>query len=174
MKVKKIYVGADSTEVELGGGGGAGTAINASIFIDNDGDMYIKCNEGEIQDGDSVRLARYHTGKTGKHGEDEERTKYRGWIEPSAAHVAAQGLGMQIEFGYNKNGADYWKVTINNESITDYESDRPENDEGIKYTYSLQHQQGVAVYREGIRITEYLHFSVYYHEDSDMYFPARW
>lgn len=153
-KVKKIYVGPNSEEVELGGGG-AGTAINASMFFDNDGRMFIKCNAGEIQEGDIAKLARYHAGKV-----RFTKERYRGWIEPSPAHVKAQGLDVTLSLDHSSNGSDYWEVLIGGKSPAMYQEDAPQED-----NYSLCHRQGIAVYRDGVRMTEYIHFTVVERED---------
>ena len=171
MKAKKLYVGADSTEIELGGG--AGTAINASVFVDENDNFLIKCNKGEILNTDVIKVARMQTTRYRKMDEEsgEKITLHkRGWIEPTAGCIAYHGIAMTIEFFMTKDGSDYWKVLVNGLDIQQHEQNRNEKYQPAKddddtdalsrLPYSFRHRQGVAVYRDGVRITDYLQFKV--------------
>ena len=175
----KIIIRETGQEVTLGSGGGAGTAINASIYTISDpkslglkqhtDKLLIRCNAGEIQDGDEAILFRNVNNRM--RGEDGTVARYHGWVKPR------QNFPLTLEFVANSGNYDIWAITTDTElasSFGEYERMRQESDIDTVKNLSLMKKCGVAIFRDNIRITDYLKFRIVYSENSDMYFIARW
>lgn len=177
MKAKQIYLQDTDQTVELGGGG-AGTAINTSVYFASDpkdaqvkqniGKLLIRCNVGEIQEGDSVRF--FHNVNNRMRSGNTTVARYHGWVEPRKV------FPVSLEFIGNRGEYDLWAVTTDAQgaiSFADYERMRVENEIDKTQNLSLQKKCGVAIFRNGIRITDYIKFRVAVNQDYRC-FLARW
>lgn len=81
-----------------------------------------------------------------------------------------------MSLGKTENGSDYWKVMLaNGNSVEDYERERDGFEvDASQMPLSLNAKCGLAVVRDGVRLTDYLRFRVVYNEGKDIYTATRW
>ena len=160
MKVTNIYLQDTDQTIEIGGASsGLGGKINAEIYAlwnkqEGTSSLYIICDKGAIQEGDTALFGRYITGKNRKKNGASRTTlgRYRGWIIP----YANQTIGLSLTYIGELNGKDKWEVKPNGyDSFVGYEANRT-LDKGI----SLQRKCGITIFRGEEKISNWLKFKV--------------
>lgn len=173
MRAKKIYLRDTDQTIDLGGGGtgGAGTAINASIYFTSDtkdtgeirhaNKLLIRCNPGEIQEGDEVILGRNVNNVMRVN--QVRIGRYHGWVIPRKA------FPLTLSYVGEQGGMDIWSVVPRDyDSFVEYEGNRSTRED-----MSLMKKCGIAICRDGVRLTEWLHFRVVSSQDEEL-FLSRW
>lgn len=171
MAIKNINVNGQDYPI----GGSGSSAAHAQLFNSQRDrkSLFIVCDEGALQPTDKVRFARYIGGTTGKSWgrpgaeDDITRIRYRGWIVPHDKH-GAEYIHLGVKYRKTLNGREYWEVVdedgrplkdcISIES-TAYMKDKP----CIGFFVRVDRKCGLAVVRDGVQITDYLHFRMQGH-----------
>lgn len=172
MKVTNIYLQDTDQTIEIGGASsGLGGKINAEIYAlwnkqEGTSSLYIICDKGAIQEGDTALFGRYITGKNRPKINGSRTTigRYRGWIIP----YANQTIGLSLTYIGELNGKDKWEVKPNRyDSFVDYEANR-----GVQEA-SLQRKCGITIFRGEEKISNWLKFKVVWKLDTG-FFLSRW
>ena len=173
MKVTNIYLQDTDQTIEIGGSSsGLGGKINAEIYAlwnkqEGTSSLYIICDKGAIQEGDTARFGRYITGKNRPKMNGGRTTigRYRGWIIP----YANQTIGLSLTYIGELNGKDKWEVKPNGyDSFVGYEANRNVN------KISLQRKCGITIFRGEEKISNWLKFKVMRLKDPQSFFLSRW
>ena len=166
MAITNINV--NGVDYPLGGGGSS--TINATLYFRSDpkimgedfpDGLIVRCDIGSIQDTDTVELYRDVNNRMRVHGETAAR--YHGWVKPrrSAPHFSKEYIGQ-------KDGFDMWLVTVNGGTAVEYEESRG------KDKLSLMRKCGIAICRDGVRISDFLKFRVWFDSSNLKYRLSRW
>ena len=173
MKVTNIYLQDTDQTIEIGGASsGLGGKINAEIYAlwnkqEGTSSLYIICDKGAIQEGDTALFGRYITGRNRPKigGSRGTLGRYRGWIIP----YANQTIGLSLTYIGELNGKDKWEVKPNGyDSFVDYEANRGAQE------ISLQRKCGITIFRGEEKISNWLKFKVVKSKDSQSFFLSRW
>lgn len=173
MKVTNIYLQDTDQTIEIGGASsGLGGKINAEIYAlwnkqEGTSSLYIICDKGAIQEGDTALFGRYITGRNRQKigGVRETLGRYRGWIIP----YANQTIGLSLTYIGALNGKDKWEVKPNGyDSFVDYEANRVANKD-----ISLKRKCGITIFRGEEKISNWLKFKVV-ERLGEGYFLSRW
>ena len=173
MKVTNVYLQDTDQMIEIGGSSsGLGGKINAEIYAlwnkqEGTSSLYIICDKGAIQEGDTARFGRYITGKNRPKVEGGRTTlgRYRGWIIP----YANQTIGLSLTYIGELNGKYKWEVKPNGyDSFVGYEANRAIN------KISLQRKCGITIFRGEEKISNWLKFKVMRLKDPESFFLSRW
>ena len=173
MKVTNIYLQDTDQTIEIGGASsGLGGKINAEIYAlwnkqENTSSLYIICDKGAIQEGDTALFGRYITGKNRPKKGTVRTTigKYRGWIIP----YANQTIGLSLTYIGELNGKDKWEVKPNGYgSFVGYEANREVE------KVSLKRKCGITIFRGEEKISNWLKFKVACPKGSHLFFLSRW
>lgn len=174
MKVTNIYLQDTDQTIEIGGASsGLGGKINAEIYAlwnkqEDTSSLYIICDKGAIQEGDTALFGRYITGRNRKKNGASRTTigKYRGWIIP----YANQTIGLSLTYIGELNGKDKWEVKPNGyDSFVGYEANRVADKD-----ISLQRKCGITIFRGEEKISNWLKFKVACPKGSNLFFLSRW
>lgn len=172
MKVTNIYLQDTDQTIEIGGASsGLGGKINAEIYAlwnkqEGTSSLYIICDKGAIQEGDTALFGRYITGRNRPKigGSRGTLGRYRGWIIP----YANQTIGLSLTYIGEFNGKDKWEVKPNGyDSFVDYEANRGAQE------ISLQRKCGITIFRGEEKISNWLKFKVV-GTDGGEFFLSRW
>lgn len=156
------------------GGGGEGSAINVSMFVEYENtysgsEFYIRCNKGEVKTTDQLGFARY-VNKTGR--ANGQRWRYKGWIVPIARHCPKFTMSY---VGYDqKRQKDVWKVNmlpfLGYDSLLSYCYAREIDREFDEKTTPKFKDCNCAFFvkREESRISNYVRFSIVYDSRKDV------
>lgn len=173
MKVTNIYLQDTDQMIEIGGASsGLGGKINAEIYAlwnkqEDTSSLYIICDKGAIQEGDTALFGRYITGRNRPRINGGRTTigRYRGWIIP----YANQTIGLSLAYIGELNGKDKWVVSPNGyRSFVEYEANR--GPQGI----SLQRKCGITIFRGEEKISNWLKFKVVNMNKGGAFFLSRW
>lgn len=187
MAIKTINVNGTDYPIEgTGGGGDSSFAVQAQTYsstrYNEKGKLYIICDEGLLEDNDTIRFARYIGGKSGKsygrpgHEDEETRYSYRGWIVPKVRGEEYLFWGIRLE--RIEDGKEYWEVVnedgesiLNDVEVTERESGGAASEHAYIGDYvSLERKCGVAVLRDGKQLTDYMHFRAHVNDDGSVSF----
>lgn len=172
MKVTNIYLQDTDQTIEIGGASsGLGGKINAEIYAlwnkqEGTSSLYIICDKGAIQEGDTALFGRYITGRNRPKigGSRGTLGRYRGWIIP----YANKTIGLSLTYIGELNGKDKWEVKPNGyDSFVDYEANRGQQE------ISLRRKCGITIFRGEEKISNWLKFKVAGKLDTG-YFLSRW
>ena len=172
MKVTNIYLQDTDQTIEIGGASsGLGGKINAEIYAlwnkqEDTSSLYIICDKGAIQEGDTALFGRYITGRNRPKIGGGRTTvgRYRGWIIP----YANQTIGLSLTYIGELNGKDKWEVKPNGyDSFVDYEANRGTQE------ISLRRKCGITIFRGEEKISNWLKFKVAETPNTEC-FLSRW
>ena len=158
MKVTNIYLQDTDQTIEIGGASsGLGGKINAEIYAlwnkqEGTSSLYIICDKGAIQEGDTALFGRYITGTNRKKigGSRGTLGRYRGWIIP----YANKTIGLSLTYIGELNGKDKWEVKPNGyDSFVGYEANRAADKD-----ISLKRKCGITIFRGEEKISNWLKF----------------
>lgn len=177
MKVTNIYLQDTDQTIEIGGASsGLGGKINAEIYAlwnkqEGTSSLYIICDKGAIQEGDTALFGRYITGRNRPKigGSRTTLGRYRGWIIP----YANQTIGLSLTYIGELNGKDKWEVKPNGyDSFVDYEANRGAN-QNISLSVSVRRRCGITIFRGEEKISNWLKFKVVQKQGTG-FFLSRW
>ena len=180
MAIKNINV--NGQDYPIGGGGSfiSATLYHSSRYYEKDS-VFVVCQEGQIKETDTLAFARYiggHSGKSynrpGREGE-LSRYKYRGWIVPHNKQ-GKEYISYHLRYDKTIDGMDYWEIVSKDDDgffaslrfMHDKESGEVINAVCINEGFgevAVSRKCGFAVVRDGVRISEYMHFRVLVSKD---------
>ena len=174
MKVTNIYLQDTDQTIEIGGASsGLGGKINAEIYAlwnkqEDTSSLYIICDKGAIQEGDTALFGRYITGRNRpkRNGARITIGRYRGWIIP----YANKTIGLSLTYIGELNGKDKWEVKPNRyDSFVDYEASRI-----VEEDVSLKRKCGITIFRGEEKISNWLKFKVVDLNKGGEFLLSRW
>lgn len=178
MAIKTINI--EGVDYQLGGASGGAGGIFPTLIVQNDRRMYIRCQEGQIQETDTLQFARLIASNGNKQQRQQNGSypvRRHGWIVPAAWQLAEMGISFKLVFSETKDGYDYWHVVTEDDNEIAYvaEDFYINMIGGGEDTYvDLDKKCGLAVMRDGVQISDYIHFRVIWNSNRDLCTPTYW
>lgn len=192
--IAEVCIQSICDAIGIGGAGGDGSShIEASIYfvsdpggrgeIEHADQIIIKCEPGAIKTSDEAVFGHYVNNRM-RAGDDIKsytRARYHGWVIPREEHTLPLSM---TYLGRDACGFDRWMVTTNAlgatsfpeyERLRDLESEQMEEEVRPRLPISTLKKSGIAIYRNGERISDWLKFRVVRDMGIDEEFRlARW
>lgn len=118
--------------------------------------LFVKCNHGDIMPTDTVKFARYITGSgriTDRDYNIKLRYRYKGWKSPKQYDIVGK-----VELVESTNDYDIWEIVPDCYDCSTWSELAEYVYNGIPFNF--EKKCGLALYRDGIKISDYIHFKL--------------